>query len=243
MSQYFAAKCCPRPEPPAFHDGGSWPLHRLRLQITLFDAVVSAVVIELLLARPQPLDQAQPLLRGVIARVMLEHLGAEHVDLGLVPTRHQVEREAPAGDVVDHRPLLGRHQRMVDRDMRGRHHPRPSRSRRQCLPPRYRSRSPALADCPPHRSRANAPPGRSPRNPSRRPAAPSARVFGQLMRNRSGSDDMTQPPSRLVWKRAELERAIAENGIEAGSVCVRHGSPRLVLLRQHSGIARTLSSQ
>ena len=58
-------------------------------------------------------------MRALIAGVVLHLRLAEHLDLRLVPAGDDVEAEAAAGDVVDGGGLLGGHDRMDGRHVRG----------------------------------------------------------------------------------------------------------------------------
>ncbi len=91
-------------------------------ELALADLIEAAVVIERRVLRPQPLDDAEPFLGAFVALGVSHHRSAEHVDLRLVPAGDDVEGVASAGDVVDRGRLLGRHDRMVERDVRGREH-------------------------------------------------------------------------------------------------------------------------
>jgi hypothetical protein len=94
-------------------------LDRLRLQPALFDLVELAFVVELFFAGPKQLDDLEPFDGAVITRVVLELLFAEHLDLGLVPAGDDIEVEATAGHMIDGRGLLGGHDGMDGRHMRG----------------------------------------------------------------------------------------------------------------------------
>jgi len=94
-------------------------LDRLRLQIAFLYLVETAFEIERLVARPQLLQDVQPLGGAIVAVIVLHQRRAEHLDLRPVPAGDDVEREAAAGDMVDGRRLLGRHHRVDGRYMRG----------------------------------------------------------------------------------------------------------------------------
>ncbi len=95
-------------------------LDRLRSQPAFLDLVEASVEIELLLPRPQLLDDLEPFDRALVALVVLHLRLAEHLDLGLVPAGDDVEAEAAVGEMIDGGRLLRRHHRMHGRDMRGR---------------------------------------------------------------------------------------------------------------------------
>ena len=109
------------------HDRRIGILDRLRLQVAALDAVEFAVVVERLVLRPQPLDDAEPLLGAGVAILVLQKRDAEHFHFGKIPAVDDVERVAAVGDVVDDGRLLGGDDRVVQRDMRGGHHARRSR--------------------------------------------------------------------------------------------------------------------
>ena len=99
-------------------------LDRLGREVALGDLVEPAVVVEGVVLGPQPLDDGEPFLGAGVAVLVAQHRAAEHVDLGLVPSGHDVERVAAARNMVDHGRLLGGDDRMVERDMRGGEHAR-----------------------------------------------------------------------------------------------------------------------
>ena len=75
---------------------GRWKVEQGILGPTEFPFEVDRLV-----ALPEELDDLQPFRRNVITAVMIQHRGAEHFHLGLVPTRHEVENEPACGNVVD----------------------------------------------------------------------------------------------------------------------------------------------
>ena len=84
------------------------------------DVEEAALVIAFVFGDPEPAHDLQPLGGIVVQRVMFHDRRAEHQELRLIPAAHDVEREAPIGDVIDGGGLFGRHDRMDRRHMRRR---------------------------------------------------------------------------------------------------------------------------
>ena len=80
---------------------------------------VLAFEVEVLLVRPDHLDDVDPLLRVFVARFMLALLDAEHREFALVPPDHDVEPEAAFADVVGGHHFLGGNDRVEKRRMHG----------------------------------------------------------------------------------------------------------------------------
>ena len=160
------------------HDRGVGVLDRLRRQIALLDLEEAAFVVERVVLGPQPLDDGEPFLGAGVAVLVAEHRLAEHLDLGLHPAGDDVEDEAPIGDVVDRRRLLGGDDRMVDGDVRGRDHADLGHGSGDAGGPGVglEARAPAGWSCRP--SPASARPAPAPRTPSSSASFASATVFG-----------------------------------------------------------------
>ena len=71
---------------------------------------------------PGALDDVEPLLRIIVAVVVLALRDAEHLELALVPADHEVEAEAALADVVGGDELLGGDQGMKQRRVHGAEH-------------------------------------------------------------------------------------------------------------------------
>ena len=81
-----------------------------------------AVEVEFPVLRPRAAHEIEPFGGIFVAVVVRAHVGAEHVELVLEPAAHDVEREAPVGDVIDGRRHLRDHQRMNQRHVDGGEH-------------------------------------------------------------------------------------------------------------------------
>src|SRR5437588_4901018 len=71
---------------------------------------------------PRAFDDVDPLLRELVARIVLALGDAEHFELTLVPADDQVHSEAALADVIRGHELLGRNQRMEQGCMHGPEH-------------------------------------------------------------------------------------------------------------------------
>jgi hypothetical protein len=94
-------------------------LDRLGRKRPLLDPVEAAIEVELLVLGPQPPDDREPFGGALVARLVVEQIDPEHLDLRQIPAGHDVEHEASVGDVVDGGALLGGHDRMDGRHVRG----------------------------------------------------------------------------------------------------------------------------
>jgi hypothetical protein len=100
------------------HDRRERTLDRLGLVEAALDMEVAAIMVELLLGRPQSTHHLQPFGCIGVTFVMLHDGGTEHFELGLEPAADDVQCEASAGDVVDGGRLLGSDDRMDGRHVR-----------------------------------------------------------------------------------------------------------------------------
>src|SRR5262249_15127714 len=86
---------------------------------------VTPIKVELLLRRPDQLDDVEPFLRVFLARLMIAQCRADHLKLALFPAAHEVEAETSLADVVGGDELLGGYQRWDQRRVHGSEHDEP----------------------------------------------------------------------------------------------------------------------
>src|SRR5260370_659382 len=95
-------------------------LDRLGMGHGLLDVAMRRFEIDRLLVRPQALGDGQPLGAVPVAIRVRPLRAREHLHLRREPAHHQVQRKAAIGDMVDGRCLLGGHDGMHRRHVRGR---------------------------------------------------------------------------------------------------------------------------
>src|SRR5262245_13202173 len=90
---------------------------RLRLAAHGLKLVVAAVEIERFVLRPDAIDDLQPLVRLVIAAVVVAERNAHHAELDRVPAGHHVETETSVANVIRRHHLLGGKDRIDESDV------------------------------------------------------------------------------------------------------------------------------
>src|SRR5262245_64663167 len=111
-SQLRSAKAWPTSEEPAFMMIGRVSPLGLGVGAHALEVEEPSVEIEIAAFRPGPLDDIEPFLGKIVARVVLALGHPEHLELALVPSDHEIDAEASFTDVVGGHEFLGRDQRV-----------------------------------------------------------------------------------------------------------------------------------
>jgi hypothetical protein len=88
--------------------------------VAAFDIEMFAFKVELIIARPQQLQNLQPFVGIAVPFFVLHQRCAEHFHFRFIPAGHDVQRKPAAGNMVNCRALFSRDNRMNGRHVAGR---------------------------------------------------------------------------------------------------------------------------